>query len=125
MTGLVSRLAILAIVAGAAFAAPSEAVNTCGIFLSIDYVGGPSFALPGDVVRVRLTFGAGSIQNGTKAIISRVRFALDCSSDHPLGIGCTDDGTVSAYQGDATITNTCGVNSRPVIRGAPRPTRWC
>ena len=89
------------------FAARALAANTCGGFLSVDYSAAHEFSLPGDVVRVRLTFGAGSINGGTKLTVNRVRFDLDCDSTAPLGIGCTDEGAVIGYEGDGTIGSNC------------------
>src|SRR5438445_9264011 len=102
-----SALAVLSIVAGA----PSIAVaaRTCNGLLTIDYVGGPNFALPGDVVRVRLTLGTGSIDGGTELIVNRLRFDLDCDANFTLGIPCTNEGAIVEYEGDSTITTDCGV----------------
>ena len=38
----------------------ARAVNTCNGQLAIDYVSGPQFAVPGDILRVRLTIGTAS-----------------------------------------------------------------
>src|SRR5437870_915534 len=81
--------------------------NTCNGLLTIDYVGGPNFALPGDVMRVRLTLATGSIQGGTQLTVNRLRFDLDCDSNFALGVPCTDEGAIIEYEGDATITTTC------------------
>jgi hypothetical protein len=62
---------------------------------------------PGDVVRVRLALGAGPINGGTQVTINKIRFDMDCNADDPLGIGCTDEGDIVEYLGDATITTTC------------------
>src|ERR1044071_4965591 len=59
------------------------AVNSCNGLLTIDYVSGPNFAVPGDVVRVKLSLGTGSIQGGTKLTVNRVRFELDCDDNNP------------------------------------------
>jgi hypothetical protein len=104
------RRAPLAIVAAAvalAIGAPVRAqFNTCEPLLALGY-SGPGFVLPGDIVRVRLTFGAGLIVGGTHLAIRRVRFELDCDAGAPLGLDCSDDGAVVAYGGDQTITHTC------------------
>src|SRR5213594_2362286 len=100
---------LLAIAAIAAAPAVVRAANTCNGLITIDYVGGPQFAKPGDVVRVQLTLGTGSIQNGTKLTVNRLRFDLDCDSNFTLGIPCTDEGAIIEYEGDPTITSTCGV----------------
>jgi hypothetical protein len=91
-------------------AARVSAVNTCGGFLSLDYAAPHPITLPGDGVRVRLTFGTGVISGGTKLTVNRVRFELDCDSGSPLGLGCTDDGAVIAYEGDGSITSNCITN---------------
>ncbi|TMA50288.1 MAG: hypothetical protein E6J83_00555, partial [Deltaproteobacteria bacterium] len=104
--GLSTAGVVLGLLAGA----PSiAAAKTCNGLLTIDYVMGPNFPRPGDVVRVRLTLGTGSIQGGTKLTVNRLRFDLDCDSNFTLGIPCTDEGAIVEYEGDPTITSTCGV----------------
>src|SRR5262249_33167556 len=82
--------------------------QTCNGIVTIDYVSGPNFAVPGDVLRVRLTLGTGSINGGTHLTVSNLRFDLDCNSNNPLGLPCTDEGLMVEYEGDGSITNTCG-----------------
>src|SRR5262249_31056146 len=82
--------------------------QTCNGIVTIDYVSGPAFAVVGDTYRVRLTLGTGSVNGGTHLTISKLRFHLDCNSNFPLGLPCTDEGMMVAYVGDSTITNTCG-----------------
>src|SRR5438876_10951773 len=102
---LVARLlSATAILAGLGPAVAGAA--TCNGLITIDYVGGPAFALPGDTVRVRLTLGTGSIQDGTLLTLDRVRFDLDCNSDSTLGNLCVDDGVIVEDEGDTTITKT-------------------
>src|SRR5439155_303392 len=94
-------LGLLAIAVSAAAPGVAHAVNTCNGLITIDYVAGPDFALPGDVVRVKLTLGTGSIQGGTKLNVNRLRFDLDCdnnftstgqqSSSIPLCPDCNDN----------------------------------
>src|SRR5881296_4528006 len=103
-----ARVWLLAIAVIAAAPGVAHAVNTCNGLITIDYVAGPDFALPGDVVRVKLTLGTGSIQGGTKLNVNRLRFDLDCNSNFTLGIPCTDEGMIAEYEGDGTITTTCG-----------------
>ena len=104
------RLGLLALAVAAAAPGVARAVNTCNGLITIDYVAPtPDFALPGDIVRVKLTLGTGSIQGGTKLTVNRVRFDLDCNSNFTVGIPCTDEGMIVEYEGDATITSTCGV----------------
>ena len=85
----------------------AAAVNTCNGLFSIDYVSGPAFAIPGDILRVRLTIGTASIQGGTQMTVNRVRFDLDCNDNFALGVPCTDEGMQVEYEGDGTITTTC------------------
>jgi hypothetical protein len=92
---------------GLSLAPSARAVNSCNGLLTIDYVAGPGFAIPGDVIRVRLSLGTASIQGGTKLTIHRVRFDLDCNDNNPLGVPCTDEGSIVEYEGDGTITTTC------------------
>ena len=106
-----SAAAVVGLVAGAP--SPGLAARTCNGLLTIDYVAGQNFAKPGDVVRVELTIGTGSIQNGSSSTgtftLNRLRFDLDCNADFTLGIPCTDEGAIVEYEGDSTITTTCGV----------------
>ena len=101
------RLGLLALAVAAAAPGVARAVNTCNGLIMIDYVTGPNFVIPGDVVRVRLTLGTGSIQGGTKLTVNRVRFDLDCDSGFPLVTPCTDEGMIIEYEGDSTFTTTC------------------
>jgi hypothetical protein len=85
----------------------ARAANTCNGFVALGYEGGEGLNQVGDQLRVVLTVGAGTIRGATKARLHRVRFALDCDSGSPLGLGCADDGAVIKYLGDATIQTTC------------------
>src|SRR5947209_7477692 len=99
---------LLAVAVVAAAPGVAHAVNTCNGLITIDYIPPtPDFALPGDVVRVKLTLATGSIQGGTKLTVNRVRFDLDCDSNFTLGLPCTDEGMIVEYEGDSTITTTC------------------
>jgi hypothetical protein len=82
--------------------------QTCNGIVTIDYVSGNNFSVPGDVLRVRLTLGTASITGGTALAVARLRFQLDCNSNFPIAIPCTDEGMFVEYEGDATISNTCG-----------------
>jgi hypothetical protein len=82
--------------------------QTCNGLVTIDYVTGSNFAVPGDTLRVRLTLGTASINGGTQLTIQRLKFDLDCNSNFALGLPCTDEGSFVEYEGDSTITNTCG-----------------
>jgi len=106
-----SAAGVVGLVAGVP--SPSLAAKTCNGLLTIDYVSGPNFAKPGDVVRVELAIGTGSIDNGSGGsgtfTLNRLRFDLDCNSNFTLGVPCTDEGAIVEYEGDGTITTTCGV----------------
>jgi hypothetical protein len=118
---LVVLLAGLAAVLGAARPAPA-ALSTCGAAIQINYVSGPNFPNPGDVVRVELAVGTGSILNGTTLTVNRIRFDLDCANPPvPGAVPCTDDGLVIGYGGDATITTNCPVtwSTGHVAGGSP------
>jgi hypothetical protein len=92
----------------AALPAVTWGALTCNGIVTIDYVSGPNFALPGDVVRVRLTLGTGSIDGGSTLTIQRLKFDLDCDASFALGLPCTDEGLKVEYEGDGTVSNTCG-----------------
>jgi hypothetical protein len=94
-------------VASMALPRTAAATNTCNGQFAIDYVAGPAFAIPGDILRVRLTIGTSSIQGGTMLTLNRVRFDLDCNDNFALGVPCTDEGMQVEYEGDGTITTTC------------------
>src|SRR3989449_8290283 len=102
-------LGLLVVAVSAAAPGVARAVNTCNGLITIDYVAGPDFVLPGDVVRVKLTLGTGSIKGGTKLNVNRLRFDLDCNDNFTLGLPCTDEGMIVEYEGDTTITTNCGV----------------
>jgi hypothetical protein len=81
---------------------------SCNTFIAIGIApDGP--AVVGDTKAVTLTLGTGNIQSGTKVTISNVRYELDCNRSFPLDVPCTDQGDLFSYQGDNTITTTCGV----------------
>ena len=105
VAGIVSAASMIVGVVGFAPAVAHGA--TCNGLFTIDYVGAPNFALPGDTVRVRLTLGTGSIQGGTELSVNRLRFYLDCNGDFGLAVPCTDEGSIVEYEGDSTITTTC------------------
>src|SRR2546427_10898148 len=115
-TWLIGSLA-MAVIATAPGVA--RGANTCNGLFTIDYVAGPNFALPGDIERVRLTLGTGSITNGSKIDITRLRFDLDCNDNFALGVPCTDEGMIVEYEGN--ITTTCAVawSTSPLISATP------
>jgi hypothetical protein len=81
--------------------------DTCNGLVTVDYISGPNFAVVGDVLRVQLNLGTGSITGGTHVTIQRLKFNLDCNDNFPLGLPCTDEGLMVEYEGDGTITSTC------------------
>ena len=101
------------LIALALAALPSAALadNTCNGFVNIDYVGAPPVSNIGDVVRMKLTLGTGNILGGTKLTIDSVELDLDCNANFPLVPGCTDEGAIIEYEGDAFphLTTDCGV----------------
>jgi hypothetical protein len=115
MKFLLSRLGVPAAVLVAAVllpASPAFPQATCNGLIDINYSAGPgiNFLIPGDVVRVQLQIGTGSINPvGDVLSVSALRFDLACDSSQPLIVGCTPDpGQPMQYQGDTTITSTCG-----------------
>jgi hypothetical protein len=83
------------------------AANTCHGFVTAQYLSTSSFHGLGDVVRVRMILGTGTISGGTMLTLARARFDLDCDAGAPFEIGCTDDGSVVSYAGDGTLTTDC------------------
>jgi hypothetical protein len=89
---------------------PSGAVaQSCNGFVSIS-ITPLGTASVGDTKTVTLSIGTGGIQGGTKLTISHLRYDLDCDRTFALTpLPCTDQSDIFNYQGDATITTTCGV----------------
>jgi len=109
------------LVLGAALPGAAVANDTCNGFINIDYVGAPPLTPIGDTVDVKLSFGSGSIQGGTKLTINSFQFNLDCNATFPLAAPCTDEGPIVQYEGDGNLTTDCpttfttgqGVNTDP------------
>ena len=95
-------LLLLAVAGGRALAD-----DTCNGFIHLNYPTAPPVQHVGDVVQVKITFGAGTILGGLKLLFSGFKFDLDCNPLDPLVPHCTDDGAVVSYQGDSTITTDC------------------
>jgi hypothetical protein len=95
--------------------------NTCNGFINIDYVGAPPVTPIGDTVDMQLTFGTGSIQNGTKMTIDSVQLNLDCNALFPLTPPCTDEGQIVGFESivgtscSTTWSTTHGVGPDPNI----------
>jgi hypothetical protein len=103
-----------------------QAANTCNTNISFDYPLEPAdtFNGPGDILRVSLELGTGSITGGTMVTINKIRFDMDCNSNNPLGINCVDEGAIIEYMGDSTITTTCvgvGFATDPAHAEGPNP----
>jgi len=90
----------------------SWADDTCNGFINIDYVGTPPLNNIGDTVDVKITFGTGNIQSGTKLTITSFQHNLDCNSNFALTPPCHDEGAIIAYEGDASIDDPT-VNANP------------
>jgi hypothetical protein len=109
---LATAVAILSVAAvGTTIGLPmtAQAQLTCNTF--IDIAINPLGAMAvGDTKTVTLGIGTGEIQGGTKVTISHIRYDLDCDADLPLGLPCTDQGDIFRYEGDGTISTTCGVS---------------
>ena len=86
VAGIVSAASMIVGVVGFAPAVAHGA--TCNGLFTIDYVGAPNFALPGDTVRVRLTLGTGSIQGGTELSVNRLTYRYVASDACSLAEQC-------------------------------------
>jgi hypothetical protein len=83
------------------------AQDTCNALVSIGVSPGGATAV-GNTRTITLSLGAGGIVGGTELTYNQVRYDLDCNSNFPLTLPCTDQGNIFSYQGDATISSTCG-----------------
>lgn len=119
-----SRLTALALGLVAASGAPAlaDVTGTCQVQLGLDYLSAQSEAVPGDLVRARLTLGTGAIQGGTTLTVETLRYFLQCDADAPRLLPCEQDGAIVAYVGDETITTSCdGVAWSTKHSASPRP----
>src|SRR5262249_32516829 len=96
------KRALIGLAFTAVFSTAALAVDTCNGFVHINYV-----SHVGDVVRMQVSLGTGSIQGGTKLTIESLQLFLDCNANFPLTPPCMDEGAVIEYEGDGTITTTC------------------
>ena len=118
LRGLVAAALVLGL-CGPALAGPAD---SCGIRIGLDYLSGQNEAAPGDLVRARLTIGAGDIQGGTTLTVEALRYFLQCDADASRLLPCRQDGAIVAYVGDETITTTCENVAWGTTHGAsPRP----
>ena len=102
----------IALVPVAAFAQ----VRSCNGAIELNYPIGNNFAIPGDVYRIDVHLGAGTIAGGDTLTVNRLRFELDCTNP-TLGIPCTDEGALVSYSGNLDTTDCAagGVFSDVVI----------
>src|SRR6185369_693680 len=115
-------IGILALLAGVMAPSRAEALNTCNGLVQFSYLSGKNFPQPvppgtdsDDLIRVQLTLGTTTIQNGTVLNLHQVNFDLDCTTGTNGGTSsCTDDGAVIQYGGDSTITTTCEIGGNLV-----------
>jgi hypothetical protein len=91
----------------AALSTTALADDTCNGLIHIDYVGAPAVSNIGDTLDVKITFGTGSIQGGTKLTLTSFQLNLDCNSDFALSPPCVDEGAVIEYEGDASLSTDC------------------
>src|SRR5262245_41860651 len=117
------RHTLLAVALALALPRVVWAQASCNGLITVSYTSAINFALPGDILRVRLQIGSGPIMPAGNLVINRLRFNLDCTNTTlPAGLGCTDEGLFVEYQGDATITDTCpglSFTTGHPISGAP------
>ena len=104
MVSAVGR-SLLAGVLGGLLPSAAMADNTCNGFINIDYVGAPPVTPIGDTVDMELSFGTGSIQNGTKMTIHSFQVNLDCNANFPLTPPCTDEGEIVGFE--SIVSTTC------------------
>jgi len=102
-TGLLA----LALVAAGSRPVLAGGAGGCVLDLQLDYPDDITAAVPDAPVHVRLTLGAGSIQNGTTLSLKALRFFLQCNAGATRLVPCAQDGYVVAYGGDDTILTTC------------------
>src|SRR5438876_3303774 len=110
-------LALAALVMAVALPTSAEAAQSCNASFQLNYVSPtPNFPNIGSKVGIELTLGAGTINGGTTLTMSHVRFDLACKVAGSLISCATTDadpgagagGPPLSYDGDSTITTTCG-----------------
>jgi hypothetical protein len=107
-------LALAAVLPSAALAA-----ETCNGFINIDYVGAPPVTNIGDTVRMKVSFGTGTIQGGTKLTIESFQLNLDCNANFPLTPPCTDEGAIVQFENNVTTTCPVAVSTGHAV--SPNP----
>jgi hypothetical protein len=114
LTRSVVGLALAAWLPSAALAA-----DTCNGFVNIDYIGAPPVTNIGDTVRMKLSFGTGTIQGGTKLTIQSFQLNLDCNANFPLIPPCVDEGAIVQFEDNVTTTCPVAVSTGHVV--SPNP----
>ena len=111
---VVIGLALAALLPGGAWAD-----DTCNGFINIDYVGAPPVTNIGDTVRMKISFGTGSILGGSKLNIQSFQLNLDCNANFPLTPPCTDEGAIVQFEDNITTNCPVAVSSLHAI--SPNP----
>ncbi len=93
--------------------------DTCNGLIEISYPGAPPVQNIGDVVRMRISLGTGSIQGGTKLTVRSFQVNLDCDASFPLTPPCTDEGALVEFEGN--VTSTCPVAVGTTHAVSPNP----
>jgi hypothetical protein len=91
-------------------AARAQATDECNGFINISYPGSPPGPQNvGDILRVQIDLGTGTITGGPLNTLSMFSFGFDLSCADPPGPtpNCLTEGPVATYLGDATIQQNC------------------
>jgi len=118
---LVLGRSLLAGVLGALLPSQAVADNTCNGFINVDYVGAPPVTQIGDTVDMKLSFGTGSIQNGTQMTVNSFQVNLDCNANFPLTPPCTDEGDIVGFE--SIVGTTCPTTWSTVHPVGPDPNK--
>ncbi len=113
------RRSLIGLALAAALPTGAQAAKTCNGFIDIDYVGAPPVTNIGDTVRLKLSFGTGTIQGGTKLTINSFRLGLDCNANFPLTPPCTDEGAIVQFEDNVTTTCPVAVSTAHLV--GPNP----
>ncbi len=111
-----------ALILGAALPGTALAQDTCNGFINIDYLNAGICTEVGQSVTMKVSFGTGSIQNGTSLTIDSFQLNLDCDSTAPLTPPCLDETNKVSFDGDGTIMTDCaGVAWSTCFPACPDP----
>jgi hypothetical protein len=110
---------VLVLALAAVLPPAARAANTCNGFINIDYIGAPPVTPIGDTVRMRLSFGTGSILGGTKLTIESFQLNLDCNDNFPLTPPCTDEGAIVQFEDNVTTNCPVAVSTGHAV--SPNP----